>query len=203
MPRRGLNKQIVLQRSIELIEENGFRNFSLRELARTLNVKVASLYNHIEGMNSLLASVSDYAIELLNTEEFSSTEGLEGDDAIRAMAHAYRNFAKCHPELYRVIMNIYKTHDPNIEKFGMKITLPIMKILEYYPLNDEQRAHWQRIVRSILHGFISQESAGYFNHFPIKEEETFELGVECFIDGLNSFIEKNSGDGESAKYVGQ
>lgn len=192
MPRNGLNKQIILKNSIQLIEQNGFENFSMRELAKTLDINAASLYNHIENMDELLALISDYALEQLNEQEFSAIEGLDGEQAIFALARAYRDFAKTHSELYHTIMNIFKSHNPSIERSGMKITLPFFKILDGYPLNDDQKAHWQRIFRSILHGFVSQEEAGYFSHYPIDEEDTFLYGVQSFVDGLHAFIKRGS-----------
>lgn len=191
MPRCGLNRQIILQASITLIETQGYHNFSMRELAKALNIKAASLYNHIESAGELLTMISDYAIELLNQTESTAVGSLTGDDAVRALSHAYRRFAKEHPDLYRVILNIFKTHDPKMEQTGMKITLPFLKVLRAYPLDEMQRYHWQRILRSTLHGFISQEAAGYFSHFPIDEEETYRLGIESFLDGLHSFLQKN------------
>lgn len=193
MPRSGLNKQIVLETAICLIEEKGFQNFSMRELARKLDVKAASLYNHIESMDELLSEVGAYAVGLLNETELSAIKGLNGDAAVWALAKAYRHFAKEHPELYNVIMSLFKSHKAIIEKSGMLIAVPFMQVLNDYPLDDAQKAHWQRVLRSILHGFLSQEDAGYFSHYPINEEHTFELGVQCYIDGLHAFIINEKG----------
>lgn len=190
MPRYGLNGPIILKTAISLIEEKSFKNFSMRELARVLDVKAASLYNHIGNMDELLSEVGAYSVGLLNKTEFCAIEGLSGDTAIWALAKAYRSFAKEHPELYNVIMSLFKSHNPIMEKSGMIIATPFMQVLSDYPLDDTQKAHWQRIFRSILHGFLSQEDAGYFSHYPIDEEETFKLGIQCYINGLNDFILK-------------
>ena len=45
--------------------------------------------------------------------------------------------------------------------------------------------HWQRILRGVMHGFVSQEAAGYFSHFPVNLEESYHLAIQCVIDGLN------------------
>ena len=43
-----------MQEAAALIEEKGLDDFSMGELAKRLNVKTASLYNHVESLDSLL-----------------------------------------------------------------------------------------------------------------------------------------------------
>jgi len=51
MPRQGLNRQEVVNAAAALIEETGYHNFSMRELADRLPIKTAPLYNYIESMD--------------------------------------------------------------------------------------------------------------------------------------------------------
>lgn len=190
MNKGKINKEIIIEAAIKLIEEKGINDFSLRSVARYLGVKAASLYNHIDNIDDLVFGVCKYSIETLNEFELKNIEGLSGDDAIVALASAYRNFAKTHKELYKVIMKIFKYNSERIDEIGKKITIPFMKVLDDYDLSNDEKAHWQRILRSILHGFVSQEEAGYFSHYPIDEETTFKYGVISYIDGLNSYIKK-------------
>lgn len=184
---KGLSKEIILKESVILIESDGFENFSLRTLAKHLGIKASSLYNHIENISELMALISNYAIEEMNKQELYAIKH-SNNNPIYSLSIAYRDFSKKHPELYRIIMNLFNSNIPSNEIIGKKITLPFMKVLANYPLDDFEKAHWQRILRSILHGFVSQESAGFFNHYPIDEEETFAYGIQSFIDGLNKFI---------------
>ncbi len=190
MPRTGLTKQIIINKSIELIEENSFSNFTIRSLARSLNIKPSSLYNHIINMDSLLSEVCYFSINLLNKELFNAIKDFTKDEAIWQLAITYRKFAKEHPELYNVIINIYKVQTKIVEKNGLEITTPFIYVLDSYPLKDQEKYHFQRILRGILHGFVSQEDAGYFSHYEIDEEETFNLAIKCYIDGLNEYIKK-------------
>lgn len=192
MPRMGLNKQIIVSAAIELIEQDGFENFSMRGLASKLNVKTASLYNHVDNMDDIMVEVGRYAITALNQTEFTAIEGLKKDAAIFALAMAYRDFAKERPEMYKVVMSLHKSQSAEVEKTAKPITAPFMQALSGFPLNEEQKMHWQRVLRSILHGFLAQEEAGYFCHFPIMESNSFSLAIQCFIDGLNAAISKEA-----------
>jgi hypothetical protein len=51
-----------------VIEDKGYAAFSMGELAKSLNVKTASLYNHVESLDALftdvgLAAVSQMVVE--------------------------------------------------------------------------------------------------------------------------------------------
>lgn len=193
MPRNGLTKEIIINKSIELIENNKFSNFSIRELAKKLDVKPSSLYNHIKGMDELLAEICHLSILKLNNYQFKAIENVKGDDAFWKLASAYKLFVKTHPELYNVIINIYKVQTNKDLINALEITAPFIQILDNYPLSKAEKAHWQRIFRAILHGFVSQEEAGYFSHFNINEDETFKLAIKCYIDGLHNFINHKEG----------
>lgn len=193
MPRIGLNKETIIKTSISLIEENKFNNFTIRSLARKLDIKPSSLYNHIKNMDELLSEICFSAINLLNRYQLDALKNASGDESFLTIASSYRRFAKEHPELYNVIINIYKIQNKKTEINGLEITIPFMHILEKYPLTKEEKAHWQRIFRALLHGFVSQEDAGYFSHYNIDEEQTFKLAINCYIDGLNKYIKNKEG----------
>ncbi|MBE6632315.1 MAG: TetR/AcrR family transcriptional regulator [Ruminococcaceae bacterium] len=190
MPRVGLNKKTIVDAAVKLMEEKGYEEFSLRILADSLNVKTASLYNHISGMDELIANVGEYAVGALNEAQYKAIEDLQKREAILALALAYRRYAKEHPEMYKVVMSLYKTKKEIIERSAVPVPAPFMQVLGDYPLDEKEKMHWQRVLRSILHGFLSQDEAGYFCHFPIDENESYVLGIDCFIDGLEAYVYK-------------
>lgn len=194
MPRIGLNKDTIINASITLIEENKFCNFTIHSLARFLNIKPSSLYNHIKNMDELLSEICHSSIKILNKYQLDATNNTTGDDTFWKLACAYRTFVKEHPELYNVIINIYKIQNEKSEIDGLEIAIPFMLVLDKYQLTSEEKAHWQRIFRAILHGFVSQEDAGYFSHYNIDEEQTFKMAINCYIDGLNQYITNKEGN---------
>lgn len=59
---KGLNKEVLIETSKELIEENGIAAFSMRALAEKLGIKAASLYVRIASMDALFTEVGLYAL---------------------------------------------------------------------------------------------------------------------------------------------
>lgn len=39
---------------------------------------------------------------------------------------------------------------------------PFMLVLDGYEINEKQKMHWQRVLRGVMHGFVSEEQSGYF-----------------------------------------
>ena len=54
-------------------------------------------------------------------------------------------------------------------------TEPSMQVLQGYAITDERRMHWQRVLRGVMHGFVSQEASGYFSHYPVDLEESYSF----------------------------
>ena len=58
MPKKGLSSGEILEAAERLVQERGYDHFSLRELAARLEVKPASLYNHIGDIDELNTAVA-------------------------------------------------------------------------------------------------------------------------------------------------
>lgn len=184
MPRCGLTNERLVQTAADMIEALGMKNFSMGALAACLHVKTASLYNHVESMDVLLAQVCAYALHMQYECEMQALEGVQGRDAIRALTCAYRRFAKAHWELYHLIINTAASCTEGLNDASGGLVEPFMRALAHTRLSEGQKMHWQRVLRSMVHGFVSQEKAGFFVHLPADAEESFQLAVQCCIDGL-------------------
>lgn len=184
MPRGGLSREKVVAAAAAWIDQFGTKDFSMRALAESLNVKAASLYNHVPGMDVLMMEVCAYALELQRDWELAAIRGMTGDDAITALAEAYRQFAREHRQLYRLIMTTAASWGEALGERSRCLVEPFMQVLEPTPLSQEEKIHWQRVFRGMVHGFVSQEDAGFFSHLPAAVEDSFHTAVVCYIDGL-------------------
>lgn len=184
MPKQGLSKEKVVEAAAALIEQSGTADFSMRALADRLNIKTSSLYNHVENMDALMVAVCAYALQMQRDAEMHAVQGKSDTDAILALANAYRAFASEHKELYRLIMNTAVSCGEQFSEISMCIVEPFMTVLEYTTLTTHEKYHWQRILRGIIHGFVSQEDAGFFSHLPADADESFHMAIQCYMDGL-------------------
>ena len=184
MAHKGLNPEAVVKAAAELIEHQGREAFSMRILADSLGIKTASLYNHVDNMDSLLAEVCRYGLCFQKEMEMQAIEGKHGEDAMRLLAETYRGFAKEHRELYWLIMNMSAKDGRVRDDAAVLFTDPLKKMLEDFQLKEEENIHVRRLFRAIVHGFVSQEEQGFFSHYPADVEESFHFAVQCYIDSL-------------------
>lgn len=78
---KGLSAESITVAAAELIEQYGRSGFSMRLLADTMGVKTASLYNHIENMDTLLTEVCRYALRMQGDGELRAIAGKTGREA--------------------------------------------------------------------------------------------------------------------------
>lgn len=92
--KRELDTQVILASAAELAEEKGLENVSLVQIAEKLGIKPPSLYNHVNGMQELTEGIAKLAVGRLEKVVRNAAVGLSKDDALTAVALAYRRFAK-------------------------------------------------------------------------------------------------------------
>lgn len=184
MPKQGLCRSSVIQAAIEMIEEKGLSQFSMGNLARQLNIKTSSLYNHVESMGKLLEEVGMEAVARLVNAEEEAIKGKTGDEALFALTEAYRTFARTHYHLYQMIMNFPQWENPALEQQAGATVEPILRVLSHYNLTETSQFHWQRILRAVMVGFAFHERAGGFSHFPADENESYRLAIQWIAAGL-------------------
>lgn len=182
---KGLNKEIILEAATELIEQDGFDAFSMRRLAEKLNVKTASLYAHLENMEALFTDIGLAALKNQKDCLLNAIGEQHGDAAVKSLAESYRHFAADHPELYRLIMQMPSGDDLVLKEAAAMTAEPFMRVLADYQLSEIQRMHWQRVLRGLMHGFVSEEQSGYFSHYPVLADDSYKTAILCLIDGLH------------------
>jgi hypothetical protein len=121
---------------------------------------------------------------------FRSAKGKERNAAIKALALAYRAFAKENPELYRAIIGMPLSEDDTLVHAVSDSFEPIMNIVYLYTKDKEKSIHIFRSFRSALHGFISLEAAGFLRHNNVDIDDSYNL----MIDSYNRMFTKLAND---------
>jgi AcrR family transcriptional regulator len=84
-----------------LLEEQGADALSMRRLADRLGIRAPSIYKHLPDKRSLEAALISEAFEETAVAFAAAVEGAE--EPLVALAAAYRDFARGHPHLYRLM----------------------------------------------------------------------------------------------------
>jgi AcrR family transcriptional regulator len=185
-PRIGLDRQTLLQAATELADTEGLSAVTLVSLAQRLNIRSPSLYNHVNGLPDLLRLLTLHGLEELSSGMRREVAGKFGDDAVRALCQAYLTFARAHPGLCEAMHRVPDDADDEaITKARAEMVGQVVAVVSEYGLKGDAALHAVRVVRSLLHGFVSLERQGGFA-IPLDLDVTFRLMVETFLAGVKT-----------------
>ena len=106
--------------------------------------------------------------------------GLSGEEALSAIATAYRRFADQHPGVYTAVERAPAFGaDPEAMRPPVDA---VVAALRGYGLTGDDETHAVRVVRAALHGFISLEASGGFA-LKLDLDETFARLVGTLAPG--------------------
>lgn len=99
---RSARAREVVAEGRRLLEEEGPGALTMRRLAERLGIQAPSLYKHLPDKTALEAAIIATGMEEA-AAAFETAVG--GNEALPALAAAYREFALAHPHLYRLMNN--------------------------------------------------------------------------------------------------
>ncbi len=97
-------KNRIIEAARQVLLSEGYRNFSLRKIAREIDVSATSIYLHFENKDDLVHTLMEEAIERLNTRLQQVADEAEGPIAkLEALAYEYVQFALKYQREYQII----------------------------------------------------------------------------------------------------
>lgn len=157
MARTPVTRERIVAAATELVDRAGVDELNLTKLAEALQVRQSALYNHVGGVADVLRELSLHARSILAEDLRAAAVGLAGDDAVYALAHAWRGFVHAHPGLYAATDRYPTAPDAELTAAVDEIVEVIGRVLTGYGLDDEQSTQAAWSLRSALHGFCVLE----------------------------------------------
>jgi AcrR family transcriptional regulator len=183
MPRAGLSTASVVSSAAEIADTEGLEALTLARLASTAGVRTPSLYNHVESLDDVRRRVALLALRDLADALRDAAVGRAGDDALAAMADAYRAYARRHPGRYAATQRAPAEGDEEMRAAAKGAVDVVLAILRGYGLEGDDAIHAARAVRSALHGFVTLEAGGGFG-IPVDLDESYARMVDAVARGL-------------------
>jgi AcrR family transcriptional regulator len=91
----------IVDLALELLEEEGPDGLSMRRVAERVGIRAPSIYKHLPDKQALEAAIISVGFE---RQADAFEDALEdAQDPLGSLARAYREFAKAHPHLYRLM----------------------------------------------------------------------------------------------------
>jgi AcrR family transcriptional regulator len=189
MPRAGLTQTRVLEDAERLADEVGLSQLTLAALAARLGVRQPSLYKHIDGMDGLQRGLAIRAKNELADILARAAIGRERGDAITAIAHAYRAWAREHPGRYAAAQHAPAADDSDDIAASQAVLDVVTAVLAGYQLREDDAIDATRALRSTLHGFVTLELAGDFA-LPVDVDRSFERLIRGLVTALANWTDQ-------------
>ncbi|MED3924017.1 WHG domain-containing protein [Priestia megaterium] len=188
-PRQGLDFKKVIQTGGNLANREGFYAVTIASLAKELDVRPPSLYNHIKGLEELRKELALSGLQQLYHLLKSAVEHASAEDAVYQLSKAYVSFVRKSPGIYEATATVApRIQDEEVQKASDNIVLLVLDVLKPYHLPEDEALHAVRSLRSILHGFASLEQKGGFG-MPLSTDETLDFLIRTFVLGLYRYEE--------------
>ncbi|MCW2623975.1 MAG: transcriptional regulator, partial [Mycobacterium sp.] len=156
-----LSRDSIVNAALTFLDREGWDALTINALAMQLGTKGPSLYNHVNSLEDLRRTVRMRVvgdiIEMLNTVG----EGRTRDDAVTAMASAYRSYAHHHPGRYSAFTRMpLGGDDPEFTEATRAAAAPVISVLASYGLDGNNAFYAALEFWSAMHGFVLLEMTG-------------------------------------------
>jgi AcrR family transcriptional regulator len=186
--RAGLDAETIVQKAAELADKGGLGTLSMATLASHLGVRTPALYHYFAGLAGLRRALALLGLQEGSARIGRAVMGKAGDDAVFALAHALRTFAKEHPGIYEAASRAPDPEDREWQSDGREVVEIMVRALSAYRLSHDDARHVVRMLRSIVHGCVTLELIGGFGP-PLEVDETFRGLLVALLDYVHGHLE--------------
>jgi AcrR family transcriptional regulator len=182
--RRGSNsvrRDDVLATARDMLDEEGWDRLNMVALAERLGIKGPSLYNHVDNLDDLRRQLWILVVREMSEAIRDAVLGLAGDDAVRAMATAYRQYARRYPRRYSLPVSIAGLHGRDIAEAISVSTETSKAVFRCYGLTGENVDIATTLLTATMSGFMAMELRGAMQ---VDPDQAYDVLVENFIAGL-------------------
>lgn len=154
----------ILAQAQAILEHHGEDALTMARLAGELGIKAPSLYNHFPNKAALLRGLNQHTYRRLVAvlREVEANAGHQANEPISAMMHAYRQFARDNPLLYRLAF--VQTSDSDLfepadyDALAAPLQARVAQITGEADSLPALRGLW-----ALVHGFVLLEMSSQFN----------------------------------------
>ena len=185
MGAKRLSEELVLDTAARLADAHGLDAVTVTKVAEELGVRQPALYRYIDNYDGLVRSLSLRARDQLTAAMAEAAVGLAGDEAVLAVAAAWRRFCHEHPGLYEATDRAPSTGDPEMEAAIEVVVEVIRRALTAFRLTDDAAVHAARSLRSAMHGFCHLELGREYPS-PVDLDDSYDQLVHLVIAGIGA-----------------
>jgi AcrR family transcriptional regulator len=166
----------IVKAGRRIIETDGIEGLTMQSIAARVGVRAPSLYKRIRSRNDLLRVVANDAAAELTRDLEAATTGTDPKSDLRALARAFRRFARDNPGAYTLIFAPLPDDARADPEWSVKASAPVINATERLAGTDDA-LDAARTVVAWANGFIAMELTGAFR-LGGDVDRAFDYGIE-------------------------
>ena len=189
-PKVIFNKAQIIDSSLKIVKEKGFKQLSAREVARKLISSTRPVYENFQSMDELKKTVLQKIVDLLY--EYVTRQYTK--NAFLNTGVGYVLYARDHREFFKVIFLEDNDASDIIDEMLKKLDKEIVKVPELKKLSHTERKDLLRNGWIYTHGFAVMVFSGYIknNHDAYIIKMLSEAGTIFIEDALRKHRKDDS-----------
>ena len=181
--RKGVTVDRIVDAAVDILADGNEEALTTGEIARRLSISQPTLYSHIVSLDQIRELVAIRGVGELSERVRQAVKGREGDDALRAMAQAYRKFVRAAPALYMLQMKTPPT--PAFTAAGERAKQAVRDVLRARGLSEDQVLYVHSVVRATIHGFVDLEVKNALGDID-DVDKSFDTYLEILAKGVDA-----------------
>ena len=186
MKRPGLTEAKLVRAAADLADEAGLPAVTVSALARQFDVRPASIYSHVTGLDDLLDLTAALALQELADALAEALPGRAGREALFAFADTHRDYALAHPGRWLAAQRRVSA-EAAAGSAGRVIARAARAIVSGYGLTPHDEVHAVRLLGSAINGFVAIETGGGFDHSAPPAAESWHRVLDAVDTSLRNW----------------
>jgi AcrR family transcriptional regulator len=173
----------VVAEAAAVADECTFERLTLAMVAKRLSVGLPSLYKHVESLDALRGDIAVQSLHELVGILSAAAAGQSREDALQAVARAYRGYAMKYPRRYSTTVRAPNPDTPGHHAAASAVLDVMFAVLWGYHLEGDDAIDAIRAIRAALHGWAGLEKGGAF-----EMPQDVDRGYHRLISGLHASL---------------
>ncbi len=197
--------ELALATAEEIVETDGFRGLTARNVADAIGYSPGTLYNVFTNLDDLIIHLNGRTLDRLYDLVIREKLTGKAQRDVKTLLHVYLKFLEHHRALWELMMEFRLPGGQDLPRWYMKKVEKVLSVLEQalaplFPKNNKQKAQeTARILWASLHGICSLATTGKLMVVTNQSMEAMANAlVSNYLAGLKASARKSKSKASSS-----
>ena len=187
--KKQISDEKIIKTAAKLSNKIGLDNLSLKKIAKELNIKSPSLYNHFSSLEDIRKKLMIYGWKNVEEKMINSTANTSGYQSLKNMCYEFYNYAINNRGVFSAMLWYNMYDDDESFEATKKLHEAIYKEVKSLNISEENTKHAIRLMRSFLEGFALLVNNNAFGD-SLSIKDSFDISIKILMDSIKTLEDK-------------